>query len=378
MKVAILTQPLHTNYGGTLQAYALQKVLINLGHEPETINYRSKIKRPLFIRVVLSKIKRIVLCRKITFDFTTQDRINIRKHHQSFIDTRLNYSEEINGTEGLRDYILKNNYGAVIIGSDQTWRPIYSPRIDSFFLDFLSDVNDIKKMAYAASFGTDKWEFTESQTNLFKLLLSKFDYVSVRESSGVKLCSEKFGLKAELVLDPTLLLTFEDYTHLLDNDYINLHKGKVFSYVLDENYDKKNFIDTVASTLRTTSFYTYPKKITKDEYVIRNYSEYEYPPIEYWISSFKAAEFIVTDSFHGTVFSIIFNKPFIAIANEERGKARFTSLLEMFGLERRLVSNLNDVDLKLVNEKINYGPINEKIAYFREECLKKLQLMLIK
>ncbi|ELN8230858.1 polysaccharide pyruvyl transferase family protein, partial [Escherichia coli] len=111
MKVAILTQPLHTNYGGTLQAYALQKVLINLGHEPETINYRSKIKRPLFIRVVLSKIKRIVLCRKITFDFTTQDRINIRKHHQSFIDTRLNYSEEINGTEGLRDYILKNNYG---------------------------------------------------------------------------------------------------------------------------------------------------------------------------------------------------------------------------------------------------------------------------
>lgn len=145
MKVAILTQPLHTNYGGTLQAYALQKVLINLGHEPETINYRSKIKRPLFIRVVLSKIKRIVLCRKITFDFTTQDRINIRKHHQSFIDTRLNYSEEINGTEGLRDYILKNNYGAVIIGSDQTWRPIYSPRIDSFFLDFLSDVNDIKK-----------------------------------------------------------------------------------------------------------------------------------------------------------------------------------------------------------------------------------------
>ena len=110
---------------------------------------------------------------------------------------------------------IKGKYDYVVIGSDQTWRPSISADIYNFFLDFLQDENQIKKIAYATSFGTDQWEFSEEQEKRCKQLVKQFDAVSVREESGISLCQQFLDVDAEHVLDPTLLLKQEDYLKIV-------------------------------------------------------------------------------------------------------------------------------------------------------------------
>ncbi|MFV0264607.1 MAG: polysaccharide pyruvyl transferase family protein [Kluyvera sp.] len=377
MKVAIMTQPLHTNYGGTLQAYALQKVIVKLGHEPETINYRLNPKKPNILKVFFSKIKQLIVNGKLYYRFSSADIERISKEHLRFIKINIKYSHEINSISDLSSYFKKQAYSAVIVGSDQTWRPIYSPRIESFFLDFLIQNNEILKISYAASFGTDDWEFSEQQTINCGMLLRDFHYVSVREQSAITLCKEKFNVNAVHVLDPTLLLSRDEYFSLLKPYIINENKGKIFSYVLDENIKKNKIIDEVANFFNKDIFFTYPKARRKKTFKIADFSEYEFPSIESWLASFESASFVITDSFHGTVFAIIFNKPFISIANEERGKARFISLLNLFNLDDRLVSKVEDISPELLNSDIDYDVVNMKLAILKEQCMGNLEKALL-
>src|SRR5690606_30541311 len=137
-------------------------------------------------------------------------------------------------------------FSAVVVGSDQVWRPRYSPNIYNFFLDFLKNNSTIKKVAYAASFGTEDWEYTEEQTREARELIKHFNAVSVRESSGVLLCDKYLNRKdAVHVLDPTLLLKAEDY-----NQLINKTKKEIglFTYVLDETKEKLDFIKQCSKT----------------------------------------------------------------------------------------------------------------------------------
>ncbi|MGF2390652.1 MULTISPECIES: polysaccharide pyruvyl transferase family protein [Klebsiella] len=268
----------------------------------------------------------------------------------------------------LTDVINSGGFNAVVVGSDQTWRPRYSPRIDSFFLDFLSENKKIKKIAYASSFGTDDWEFTNEQTAKFSKLLKEFHSVSVRENSAVTLSSEHLGVSPEHVLDPTLLLDRKVYLELI-KDVSSKGRGNVFNYVLDKSQEKKDVIQSVCKLLGKDFFATYPEHSEKEIRSIKNYAEYIYPPIEEWIRSFYDADFVITDSFHGTVFSIIFNKPFISIGNERRGKARFTSLLRMFNLENRLVSHASDINSELINESIDFDMVNSKLDEMKMQSL---------
>ncbi|MCS5956377.1 polysaccharide pyruvyl transferase family protein [Klebsiella pneumoniae] len=368
MKVAILTQPLHTNYGGTLQAFALQYILREFGHEPVTINYR-KIKPVVHpIRLVLSRIKQKIIEVRIVYPFSDEDIKKISKHHNKFINKHIKYTDAIYSVGELTDVINSGGFNAVVVGSDQTWRPRYSPRIDSFFLDFLSENKKIKKIAYASSFGTDDWEFTNEQTAKFSKLLKEFHSVSVRENSAVTLSSEHLGVSPEHVLDPTLLLDRKVYLELI-KDVSSKGRGNVFNYVLDKSQEKKDVIQSVCKLLGKDFFATYPEHSEKEIRSIKNYAEYIYPPIEEWIRSFYDADFVITDSFHGTVFSIIFNKPFISIGNERRGKARFTSLLRMFNLENRLVSHASDINSELINESIDFDMVNSKLDEMKMQSL---------
>ncbi|HDE1940407.1 TPA: polysaccharide pyruvyl transferase family protein [Klebsiella quasipneumoniae] len=368
MKVAILTQPLHTNYGGTLQAFALQYILREFGHEPVTINYR-KIKPVVHpIRLVLSRIKQKIIEGRIVYPFSDEDIKKISKHHDKFINKHIKYTDAIYSVGELTDVINSGGFNAVVVGSDQTWRPRYSPRIDSFFLDFLSENKKIKKIAYASSFGTDDWEFTNEQTAKFSKLLKEFHSVSVRENSAVTLSSEHLGVSPEHVLDPTLLLDRKVYLELI-KDVSSKGRGNVFNYVLDKSQEKKDVIQSVCKLLGKDFFATYPEHSEKEIRSIKNYAEYIYPPIEEWIRSFYDADFVITDSFHGTVFSIIFNKPFISIGNERRGKARFTSLLRMFNLENRLVSHASDINSELINESIDFDMVNSKLDEMKMQSL---------
>src|SRR5690606_7594300 len=152
-KIAILTQPLGSNYGGIIQNYALQKVLKDLGHEPITINRKgSEWTKAIKLWRRLKNLINIHVLNKNRL--TPSDLEKITEHTQKFINENIQLSPLIENTTDLKKHFNKNDFDAVIVGSDQTWRPKYSPNIYNYYLDFLKDNNQIKKLAYASSFGT--------------------------------------------------------------------------------------------------------------------------------------------------------------------------------------------------------------------------------
>lgn len=338
--------PLHTNYGGILQAYALQTVFERFGYEVWIIEAPRVYTLPWY-KKPLSYCKRIVqkylLNKNIAINQekkNQQEKIVVQSYTRKFIDKYLH----------LKRYdslgkIREKDFDIYVVGSDQIWRPKYvkrliSGKIENVFLDFTGKWN-VKRIAYAASFGTDIWEYTRRQTENCRRGITMFDAVSVRESSGVALCREKFNVQAELVLDPTLLLSMNDYTNLTkDLDYkIN---GDLMAYVLDENSDIRNLIDKVA-TKKGWKIFNCNKKVDDKSLPVQNRIQ---PPVENWLIGFRDAEFVITDSFHACVFSIIFNKPFLVVGNTERGLSRFQSLLTMFGQGHRMIQNIDDFKLE--------------------------------
>lgn len=357
-KIAIMTQPLGLNYGGIIQNYALQKVLENNGHETITIcrigeNPHSKIK------IIASKYKRLLFRHLLHpnnpayFDHKT-----IANNNESFLKKHIHRSPEINTNASLLSYFNQESFSAVVVGSDQVWRPRYSPNIYNFFLDFLQNNSSIKKVAYAASFGTEDWEYTEEQTNKVSEQIQQFDAVSVRENSGVLLCDNYLNRKDVVhVLDPTLLLNAKDYDQLINQTEKEIG---LFTYVLDETTEKLNFIHQCSKTLNLNINKNQAKySIYSDEG--SNVNDYVIPPIEGWLQGFRDAEYVITDSFHGMVFSIINHKPFLAIVNKSRGASRFESLLQKLGLEDRLIYDIKDFNDAKLKNKIDYISVQEKL-----------------
>lgn len=366
-KIGIFTHPLISNYGGILQNFALQKVLEKNGYEVITINRLQKFS---MFRVLLSRLKQNVLKHHINKIFLPSEKEIITKNSQAFVNAnikRVNFNNPLD--QELLEYITNSKIETLIVGSDQVWRPAYVSNIYHEFFSFLPIESKVKKISYAASFGTDKCEYSEEQLNTCSELLNRFDAVSVREESGIELCSTYLKRKdVQVVLDPTLLLNKEDYLMVVNNQ-LEEKKG-VYTYVLDSSVGKKAIIDTVCSKLDLKSFSNQPKfSEIGGKGKSSDLGDYAFPPIEDWIEGFYRSSFVVTDSFHGTVFAIIFNKPFIAIANVERGKARFESLLNLFGLENRLISSIDQITEELINENIDFDRVNSK----RDE-LKKLSI----
>jgi len=361
MKIAILTQPLKSNYGGLLQAYALQKVLKEMGHEVLTLDIDIK---PTFYKDFRSTIGRIV--RKYIFH---QKNINnilpvrpskseykiISQHTQKFIKNNIETTEKLQSIKKIS--ILKNyNFDAFIVGSDQVWRPCYSPGITAFYLDFLGNDKITKRIAYAASFGVDNWEYDEVLTKNCKCLAQKFDAISVRENSGVQLCKKYLDVNATHVLDPTMLLNQEDYISLINKDNTN-KSNTLMVYVLDKSEEKEYMVQKISKLLDLSINTIMPiKKYSKKSR--KNINDCIFPPVSNWLKGFIDAEYVITDSFHGTVFAIIFNKPFITIGNNSRGLSRFTSLLKIFGLESRLILSSDNLTKELIEAPIDFKKVN--------------------
>ena len=230
------------------------------------------------------------------------------------------------------------HYDALVVGSDQVWRPKYNRNIYNCFLDFAEKWN-VKRIAYAASFGTDQWEFTPKQTIRCAQLAKKFDLVTTREDSGVDLCKKYLGIDAHHVLDPTLLLDRKDYEELVFHASVNHCKGNLMTYILDESPEIQSIIKQVAHEKSLQPF----RAISRVENENASLKDRIQPPVEQWLYSFQNADFVITDSFHACAFSIIYNVPFVVLGNFERGQARFHSLLKMFGLEDRLVTNVKQI-----------------------------------
>ncbi len=375
MKIGILTQPLHHNYGGLLQNYALQQVLLRVGYEVETIDWQSP--KVGWLRTCLSRVKWTVLpailpqkYKKPKFNYAPTDKemATIRRNTNHFIDTYIRHTPPVQSLGGFARQAEEGQYEGYVVGSDQCWRPRYNSFMSAMFLSFARD-KDVKRIAYAASFGTDSWEFTPEMTSLCVPLAQKFDLVTVREDSGVKLCKENLGVDATHVLDPTMLLTKEDYIRLIEAENEPQSDGTLFNYILDPDETKTAFINRVAEGLKLKPFQVLPKyqaeTRTKQD-VKKRIEDCVFPGVTTWLRAFMDAEMTIVDSFHGMVFSILFNKPFWVIGNADRGMSRFTSLLKIFGLEDRLfdVSELEAVDY---TRQIDWERVNRLLEQKRAE-----------
>lgn len=355
MKIGIVTQPLSRNYGGILQNYALQQTLIKLGHTPYTFDI-GKYTWNEWVISTLKNIVKMIIGRSYNFIDTPSDKYKKEQILRTFVEQHINLISP-RSKRPIEKKIKEYKLESIIVGSDQVWRPLYNPYIEDMYLGFVNNQN-VKKIAYAASFGIDEWEYTEEQTLICQSLVKKFKALSVREVSGINLCKMHLNVEAIQLVDPTILLSVEDYKKLVS--HIQKPKYKfLFAYILDQTSVKVEYIKKIAHCLGL-------KYIIKgsDEKLLASDS------VENWIANFRDAEYVITDSFHGSVFSIIFNKSFIALGNNTRGMSRFNSLFTMFGLETRLLNS--EEYSKVPDENINWTEINSKIKLYRKKSLEFL------
>lgn len=218
--------------------------------------------------------------------------------------------------------------------------------------------------AYAASFGKGEWLLDSKETEETKLLASNFIAISVRERSAVDLCRNYWGIDAKHVLDPALLLDAEDYLKTIT---LKRESNILFAYVLDESSLKRDIVEAMANSRKLKIYRCMPKEELING-VTKNLDNCIYPPVDNWLNGFNNATCVVTDSFHGVVFSIIFRKPFVVIGNTQRGMARFESLLTMLGLENRMVKDV-DSAIEMMDTSIDYESVYAILKCKRCEAL---------
>lgn len=365
MRIGILTPAPRVNYGGIMQAYALQTVLERMGHDVKVIYTPRKLWGLPFWEKPFAYTKRIIrkyILRKgnkvLVEKYENEIFPLISQYTQRFVDNYIHLFRVDNFSQ-----LKENDFDAIVVGSDQIWRPKYHNKIEEYFLDFARSWK-IKRIAYAASFGTDEWEYTPTQTVACANLIKLFDVITVREESGVNLCKKHLSIVAKHVLDPTLLLNQDDYIRLVRQSNTSKSKGSLFHYILDDSLTKQSIIKSIADELNLIPFHVNGKVYVRTAPL----EERIQSSVEQWLRGFMDADFIVTDSFHGCVFSILFKKTFIVIGNEKRGMARFHSLLEMFGLEDRLMTTENFT----VNTDIDWTDVHSKLNTWKQESMSYL------
>ena len=406
MKVAIFTLPLVNNYGGILQAYALQRALESYGFEAPVVNLKIR-QRGLFSRDYL----KFLLAKLIYFKKYKNAEFSTLRYYadtQRFIAQNIETTREIYSPAALKRLFEQEKFGACVLGSDQVFNP---PYFDAFENDFSLGFapQSCIKIAYAASFGGESFKGARD-LELHKANLAKFKAISVRERNGAALCESVFGISgAAFVLDPTLLAgreVFEkfispagaassvkpDVAELAQRSTANraeaegmqdggaaqnlngvaadiadtafsaqdtgenavcganaAQKGQIFAYILDQNERKSEILKSVSE---------------REGLGVREVNDKaNRVSIEEWLSLIASAQLVITDSFHGCAFSILFNKPFFAFINENRGSSRFYSLFESFELQDRAIKSASDVAL---SKQIDWARVNEILSRRRE------------
>ncbi len=379
MKIGILTLPLHTNYGGILQAYALQTVLQRMGHDVKIIQKTRRdldASKPCLIDYLKAVVSKYIFGRNISIrlkktkkqnieKWINEDRI-VRQNTWPFVQTHF-HLRDIDGFCQLRE----NEFDILIVGSDQIWRKQYIRNtlcsdVANAFLGFAANWN-IKRISYAASFGVDIWEFNKRETKKIRKLINLFERVSVREESGVSLCKQNLNYPSAIQMpDPTFLLEINDYRRLIED--IPLGKGMLHSYILDDTEEKNEFVKSIA---RKRSLIVNKTNSKTDDWSFP-IEERIQPPLENWLCAFRDSDFVVSDSFHACVFSVLFRKQFLVIGNPKRGMARFETLLKYFGLGNHLIIDTNSYDITTYAD-IDYTIIDEKLNSLRLKGLNFLK-----
>lgn len=371
MKLAIITQPLFDNYGGILQCYALQTILQRMGHEVVVLNRKEPKERLSLwmfllrcVSVIKCIIRRYILGQKqwaiikpwaLWYEPDMSKWLyGSRRFLAQFIDKHFQQSSPLTSTDDMVRWANTHPCDAFVVGSDQVWRGAYNADVTESFCSFLPDTDPRRRIVYAASFGTEYVDISPEKLPECRRLAQFFSAVSVREQSAIRLAKEALGIEPQWVLDPTMLLTADDYRSLWQHEEIQWEG--ITTYVLDASEEKSQIQHDVSQTLSLPVNALLLPPLDQDGKPV------DMIPVEGWLKAFAQPSFVITDSFHGCVFSIIHRKPFIAIANRERGIDRFTSLLGYFGLMDRLIFSLEEYQQKRSSllAPIDYVPIVQK------------------
>ena len=375
-KVGLVTCYFKNNYGSMLQAYATKKFLDNNQIENETINidynkdfkkgkrryYLTQITNFKFIKNKSGMIK-LKFQKKLNKELGKNIAIRNRKYKE--------FRREINLSRSNNNYIdltnqAKELYTDVVVGSDQLWLPV-NVVSDYYTLNWVPD--DINKVSYSTSFGFSS--IPKKYNEMYKKFLSRINHLSTREESGVKIIKDITNKDAKLVCDPTILLTKEEWQKEIKNEPIYKEKY-ILCYFLGNNIEHRKF----AERLKEKTGYKIVSLNHSDEYVKYSDTFCDYAPFDVgpkeWINLIENAEYVCTDSFHGTVFSILFNKKFFDFRRHNNKSkvstnSRIDSLLDVAGISKeRILTGTEDID-KVLKYDIDYTKVNENIEKFRKE-----------
>jgi polysaccharide pyruvyl transferase WcaK-like protein len=272
-----------------------------------------------------------------------------------FINKYCNYTKPVNNYENLSEI---NDNAIFITGSDQVFRQKLTPdNFDNLLLDYVK--SNCKKIAISASFGINEKQFAKENTkdiiNHMRTSLKSFDFISVREPDGQKICKDTFNIDTELLPDPVFILDKIYFKNIADSC-------------------KKDYSDTIVSHM----FFS-----TKEHEVVYRFLEKKYKtkletlayknlPVEEWLKAIKDCKFLITNSYHAVCFAIIFNKPFICLSEETGASSRFNALFDLFGIQNESVS-LKDIYQKNCIFNIDYNKVNQNINEKKEKGLNIIQ-----
>ena len=330
--VGIITFHNAHNCGAILQTYALQETLKNMQYNVNIINYNDK-KITRNYKLIKYSRKNPIKTIKLLYESIKFYKINKQRYDafNDFIAKNLKLTKLYKSVNSLKKDYPKFDY--YITGSDQVWNVnlIGKKAIDAYTLNF--GTNDIKKISYAASIG--KASIDEKYKKQYKNNISKLDYISVREETAKKVLEKMIDKPIEVVLDPTLLLTRNEWDSKLA-EYKKYNEKYILTYLVEENEECKKIVKYIAEKTGMKVIHFKREKIYKEELD----NGYTSNPLEF-VNMIRQAEYVVTNSFHATVFSIIYNKKFFTIPHS-KASSRMTDLLKKLNIEDRIFYNLDE------------------------------------
>lgn len=362
MKISVITLQNISNYGSVLQAFATIKFFEELGYETELVDYWRKnmtdenIAHDLVVNKQL-KFKNIwgrtSLTRRIAEGLLASKikwqarpfRLFVRENI-SVTDIRYTSYEELKHNPPLADYYC--------VGSDQVWNSEWNGGFDdSFYLGYVPDGKP--KLAFSSSIGMNS--FSGEDALQVQKYLSEFKLLTVRESSAINILNE-LGIKATAILDPTLLVDADIWKKLIVSE-IKEKNPYILVYQLNENPAFDAAVEQAAKLFKKDVVRVeYRKSRKKGKHIVL-------PTVNQWLSYFYFADYIITDSFHGTAFSLIFKKQFVNILPNKYSE-RINNILRITELENRRLNNTDDVSL--LTEWIDYQFVHERLELEKEKA----------
>ncbi len=265
---------------------------------------------------------------------------------------------------------LNERADTFLVGSDQVWNRNLFDYFGRFtLLDYVLSTK--RKIAYAASFGKANWDGSEQDKTLFNKLLARFDAISVRESTGIKICKDEFGIEASWCIDPIFLCGIMLFDALGNKSKITLPRKFLAAYILDYSEEKEGYIRKFADKLQMELVVVTDPNINPQGWKLDAHRDFS---LEDWIKLFKDSSYVITDSFHGTCMALIYKKKFISLVNEKRGATRFYDYAERFAIKDRTIENIGDhIEIDSLIEGPDYSIIEPLIDKAKSESYKWLE-----